>query len=65
MDTNRTLWIALWHHRHGVDSLPFLVPSDQLLTEEQVIEMLGDEFEPDREEYIEVSKVEDRQLIRL
>ena len=65
MEDNNTLWIALWHHRHGVDALPFLVPQGQTLTEEEVIEMLGDEFEADREEYIEVSKVEERQLVRV
>lgn len=65
MEHNSTLWIALWHHRHGVDPIPFLVPNNQTLTEEQVIEMLGSEFEPEREEYLEISKVEDRQIVRL
>lgn len=59
------LYIALWHHRHGVDTLPFLVPEGQVLTEQQVIDTLGDEFEPDRNEWIDIRRVEDRQIIRL
>lgn len=60
---SHTLWIALWHHRHGVDPLPFMVPSDRELTEQEVIEWLGEEFEPEREEYIELSRIADRALI--
>ena len=65
MENQRTLWIAVWHHCHGLStSIPFLVPENQELTEEQVIEAIGDEFEPE-EEWVELFKYEDRQILKL
>jgi hypothetical protein len=59
----KQLWIGIYHHRHGVDVCPYF--QEEPLTEEQIIEVLGDEYEgpggktPEEdvreEEYVEVA----------
>ncbi len=44
--------IAIHHHRHGVDTYLYDVENFKSFGEEDVIEMLGEQFEEDREEYI-------------
>jgi hypothetical protein len=46
-------WIVSYHHRHGVDVWP--VFQSRPPTEKSVIRTL-DDWEPDREEYIEISR---------
>ena len=65
-NTNRTLFIALYHHRHGVDCLPYFLSEGEALTEADVIESLIDEgvwegkgTEENREdEWVEVQKID-------
>lgn len=46
----RTFWIAAHQHRHGDSMWP--VWQDQEPTRESIIESLGDDFEPDRDESV-------------
>ena len=45
------VWIVLYHHRHGVDAWPVFQAT--VPDEDEIIEGL-DEYEPDREEYVEI-----------
>jgi hypothetical protein len=69
--TNETLYIALYHHRHGVDCLPFLVAAGIEFGEEDVIESLvgtweGPGTEANRnDEWVEIQKIDDRQIVRV
>ena len=44
--------VAIHRHRHGEDVYLYNVEDFEDFAEEDVIEMLGDQFEEDREEYI-------------
>jgi len=47
------LWIALWHHRFGVDVRPYYCEDEP--AEDRIIRDIGDEFEGDAaDEWIEV-----------
>lgn len=51
-----TFWTVLWNHRHGVNVYHFFQEAEP--QEEEVLKEIaqeGLEFEPDREEYIEVT----------
>lgn len=48
------LFIALHHHRHGMDVHLYHVPPGIAFTADDVIERLGEEFEKDRDERIEL-----------
>ncbi len=53
IDGNAVVWVALWHHRHGTDVSVF----DHEPEEEEAIiafEDAGGEYEPERDEYIEI-----------
>lgn len=69
--TNETLYIALYHHRHGVDVLPFLVAEGVEFTEDDVIEHLagiweGEGTEANRsDERVELINLIDEQIVRV
>lgn len=69
-NTNEILYIALYHHRHGVDALPYLVPEGVEFGEAEVIESLGDDWEGEgteanrEDEWVEVQRIDDRQIVR-
>lgn len=50
----RRLTVVLHHHQHGVSSLAVLVPEGTELHESEAINLLGEDYEPDREEFIDV-----------
>lgn len=53
VDTN--FWVAIHTHRHGMDIYPFT--SDTEPNNEAIIAACDIEFEPDREEYIDIVQV--------
>jgi len=46
------VYIALHHHRHGTDG--HVLRCETMPTTEEIIAYLGDDYEPDRDERIEV-----------
>lgn len=48
------IMVAIHHHRHGIDPYLYDIPDGLELTEEHVIDLLGEEFEKDREEWVEL-----------
>ena len=51
------LYIVLWQHRHGTNS--YVVRSTGVPGKQQLIDRLSMDFEEDREEYIDVVKVDE------
>jgi len=45
-----TIWIVLYHHRHGVDAWPFVSAERPDL---DIIESVLDDFEEEQEEFLE------------
>lgn len=53
MSNSTEVWVALWHHKHGEDVAVFSYEP----TESDVVKFfdeLGGEYEPDRDESIEI-----------
>ena len=51
------LYVIIHHHRHGVTT--YLVRSDHIPGEDEVIRECDIDFEPDREEYIDIEQCDD------
>ena len=46
----KTIWIVLYHHRHGTDAWPYVSVAAPDL---EVVASDLDDWEPDRDEYLE------------
>jgi hypothetical protein len=57
----KTLWVAVHHHRHGTDA--FLFRTDHEPELEEVVTKCKIDFEPEREEYIDIDAVGDESIV--
>jgi len=48
----KELYIAVHHHHYGISVYPVL--SDHLPSEEEIIKVWNIDFEPDKDEYIDI-----------
>lgn len=49
---NRKFWIVMHEHRFGVTNYPTFVDDEP--TQEQMEQIVGDDYEPEREEFLNV-----------
>jgi len=57
------LTVVMHHHRHGISTAVALHPETVVLTQDDAISVLVEEFEPDRDEYIELAPFPDDAVV--
>jgi hypothetical protein len=58
---DKQLWMAIHHHRFGVDG--YLFRAAECPDEETMVRKLEINYEPDRDEYIDVSTVVEQHIV--
>jgi hypothetical protein len=57
------LVIVMHHHDHGVSTRAILVPKNEPFDTDDAVACLAEDFEPEREEWIEIVRFDDSEIV--